>query len=440
MDLAHAGAKRALERDWNGIATNESADFSDKGCRQEGSHNDTTSTTSSESLLFSAKSASNSSSPFDVSPGCDMVLGEEHETQNIHDKHTASGMKKSQITFQQLTAAAHRIYGEEVLRDQRIDLNISHILLKLLEKNRVVVDVAPDVMVVVGMSLPSIGSCLHSVGICKPCVFANKMNKACRSGHLCLFCHYSHKERRRRKKSGKAATQHPTARVSHFEASTPLVEGTPSLSRGHSRIRSTTKDHCIMAGNFSTISDRSLSGATLSTPETFSTPELFRSTNGSADSDLLSSSHSLLCNAVDDSPSQAPEWKDFFLTSEDILPAASEECAELPSIWPAYRELDCFSGSDDLLLGFGIPAAEEALPTLPTLCNRRNPAHVYFNETWACKAELDPIPSQQELCGCAGTALSETTLGPQSSNGDAEAAFQLCQQLVSMICSPRHGL
>ncbi|KAK9172123.1 Uncharacterized Protein cmbei_6002950 [Cryptosporidium meleagridis] len=46
----------------------------------------------------------------------------------------------------------------------------------------------------------SLGSFTHVLGLCKPCVFVNKINKKCRNGVNCCFCHFQHKERKRGKR------------------------------------------------------------------------------------------------------------------------------------------------------------------------------------------------------------------------------------------------
>lgn len=57
------------------------------------------------------------------------------------------------------------------------------------------------------MPVSSIGAVMHDNGLCKPCVFANKNNKVCRSGSNCIFCHEKHSEKRRRNK--KVISTHP---------------------------------------------------------------------------------------------------------------------------------------------------------------------------------------------------------------------------------------
>ncbi|EZG71761.1 hypothetical protein GNI_052250 [Gregarina niphandrodes] len=48
---------------------------------------------------------------------------------------------------------------------------------------------------------PSVGSLVHTTGLCKPCVFAHKMSRVCLNGINCAFCHYSHAHRRRRRQT-----------------------------------------------------------------------------------------------------------------------------------------------------------------------------------------------------------------------------------------------
>ena len=40
--------------------------------------------------------------------------------------------------------------------------------------------------------LLSVGSLLHQVEECKPCLFFHHPLKECKNGTLCLFCHYEH--------------------------------------------------------------------------------------------------------------------------------------------------------------------------------------------------------------------------------------------------------
>eukprot|EP00923_Selenidium_pygospionis_P006417 GHVN01011068.1.p1 GENE.GHVN01011068.1~~GHVN01011068.1.p1 ORF type:complete len:665 (-),score=57.33 GHVN01011068.1:558-2552(-) len=99
------------------------------------------------------------------------------------------------IGYDELASTAKRQYYF-LTRGDSEDINIAHILQKILEKR------VPDLR---NSGLPSIGSVLHDDGICKPCVFANKNNKNCRNGEACLFCHHDHKEKRRRSKRSKTS-------------------------------------------------------------------------------------------------------------------------------------------------------------------------------------------------------------------------------------------
>mmetsp|Transcript_102303 Transcript_102303/g.318668 ORF Transcript_102303/g.318668 Transcript_102303/m.318668 type:complete len:91 (+) Transcript_102303:4-276(+) len=51
---------------------------------------------------------------------------------------------------------------------------------------------------------PSVGSALHSLGMCKPCDFVHR--RTCRTGAACKFCHLcGPSESRRRKKEEQRA-------------------------------------------------------------------------------------------------------------------------------------------------------------------------------------------------------------------------------------------
>eukprot|EP00921_Rhytidocystis_pertsovi_P010683 GHVQ01017220.1.p1 GENE.GHVQ01017220.1~~GHVQ01017220.1.p1 ORF type:complete len:1188 (+),score=294.77 GHVQ01017220.1:673-4236(+) len=77
-----------------------------------------------------------------------------------------------------------------------LELNVAQVLQRVLEREgREGREVCVE-----ELGVPSLGSLLHDVGICKPCVFANKNSKVCHNGAMCYFCHHVHKERRKRTK------------------------------------------------------------------------------------------------------------------------------------------------------------------------------------------------------------------------------------------------
>lgn len=50
------------------------------------------------------------------------------------------------------------------------------------------------------MGMPtSIGSIGHMQGICKPCVFAHHASKVCGNGVACIFCHFEHAPKQKRR-------------------------------------------------------------------------------------------------------------------------------------------------------------------------------------------------------------------------------------------------
>lgn len=62
---------------------------------------------------------------------------------------------------------------------------------------------------IVPASLPSVGSALHTEGLCKRCCFFPKGR--CLNGEQCEFCHFEHEKRRRKKKKKKKGTQHDSS-------------------------------------------------------------------------------------------------------------------------------------------------------------------------------------------------------------------------------------
>ncbi|KAF4701044.1 hypothetical protein FOZ62_029868 [Perkinsus olseni] len=49
----------------------------------------------------------------------------------------------------------------------------------------------------------SCGSIPHSLGTCRPCVFARNLGRPCQYGHACLYCHYQHETKKRVRKTRK---------------------------------------------------------------------------------------------------------------------------------------------------------------------------------------------------------------------------------------------
>eukprot|EP00914_Ancora_sagittata_P032327 GHVO01065460.1.p1 GENE.GHVO01065460.1~~GHVO01065460.1.p1 ORF type:complete len:339 (+),score=21.70 GHVO01065460.1:142-1158(+) len=322
----------------------------------------------------------------------------------IHGKIRADGLFKEPISYEQLAHTAKHIYDSAMEHEQR-DINITHVLQGILADHRVVVDVAPDVMVVVGMTQPSIGSCLHHAGLCKPCVFANKAHKSCRSGHLCLFCHYVHKERRRRKKHGKGSTP---------------VQSVVQVSHPPNNV------HAVFDGS-----------------------RILRNSIESVSSSVLP-----MCGSED--TEEDTEWKDFLMSNEEIFRGLNDGCnadetdGASADIWPLEQALDYFItqpqiGSNDEdcltlspLVGNIQPALSQSMHEpllLPTLCSRRDSFR--NNATWTMKGNSPPS-SQQEGPHSMCDEIEED--GSQQCNGNPDAAvLNLCERILSLLTSQQDG-